>query len=495
MAGLVHRPSPIGLQAQACGNHVENVGVSLNLISPRSIKKELAQAAVEGNRDEERVGSEAGSGVVDVAVVEGVVEGVSERDDNALSQFEMLEEKLRKLFAEVREETDAEKTVLDTIVCCAEYALRDKPLLQETKARLVEERGIEVLIKMMRKGIDDRQIQLTCHKLVQMLSSNNAAVQEAIGATQGIQTIIHVMLKYKEDVELLNGAMNALLYLTPCIQNRKLIGNFFGIEVTISSMKTFQDECSVQERGCALLANAAFQNRPNKQVIVGIGGIKAILRAMKKCKDTSLVSFWGCLALRNISFNYEDAMTKIGMQAGIKAILIALVTFKEDDDIQEQGCAALRNITQDHAPNQMTLVDMRGLEVVVRCMKRFRTLYSVHENCVAMMKSIIMQGDDTSVAEKIAGAGATEAILSSMIQYRSDCGFQMDCVVVLDRLARTSDDIRERIVAAEGVETINGTLRVHLMELDLVEQGVALQRYLRARTAQARKNSSASKER
>eukprot|EP00172_Hildenbrandia_rubra_P003234 Plantae.Rhodophyta-Hildenbrandia_rubra.ctg4918.p1 GENE.Plantae.Rhodophyta-Hildenbrandia_rubra.ctg4918~~Plantae.Rhodophyta-Hildenbrandia_rubra.ctg4918.p1 ORF type:complete len:466 (-),score=70.48 Plantae.Rhodophyta-Hildenbrandia_rubra.ctg4918:2264-3661(-) len=462
MSALVESLSPVAV----CQGNSGEKGVELSLSSPRDIKS-YDRPPCEAPPAEKKSAFVESSDSADTYKT-----AISEADVAQENQF-------RAIVLEVLEDAENSALVTDTIVSCLKLAIKEQVIPVELKNDFAEQDGVNLVIKVARKGIGNRDIQVCVHKVICALSVDDTCIRERVGELQGIQLIIHAMLKYKQDVELLSGAMLTLLNLTPCIGNRALIGNFFGIEVTLSSMKMFQDECNLQRNGCALLANVTCSHQANKEIIVGVGGVKSILRAMKKCKHDSLVSFWGCLALRNLAYQYPEAKSKIGLQGGIRAILIALVTFKEDTDIQEQGCAALRNIAEGNEENQMGFVEMRGLEVLVRCMKRFRTIYYVHENSVALMKSIVKI--DPLVAEKIASAGAVEAVLSAMIQYRPVQEIQRDCIVVLDAMARVGDDAKRKITSAGGVETINATLRVHLMQLDLVESGVALQRYLRGR--------------
>lgn len=393
-----------------------------------------------------------------------------------LQDASFLVKRMRQIYMEIPNE---QAMTIQTVLTCVRYAVEEGEIESSLQTKFIELGGLRALLKLSRKAIGNRDVQIGVHSLIYVISRDDPSFQVKVGEMQSIQLIIHAMLKFKEDLELLNCAILTLLFLTPSVENRKLIGTFFGIEVTLSSLKTFPDDCELHRNGFALLANAACQNAANKGIICKVGGIKSILKGMKRCKQDSLVAIWGCLTLRNIACGDREAQDRIGQQGGIKAILIALITFKEDIEVQDQGCAALRNIMEEHDLNQRALIEMRGLEVLVRCMKRFRTIIAIHESCVASMKDIVRL--NPLGAYKMAAAGAVEAILSSMIQYRFMKNLQSDCIAVLDAMARIGGEIKGKIVASGGVETINATLRVHLLQLDLVEAGVALQRCLRDR--------------
>lgn len=389
------------------------------------------------------------------------------------------EQGFRRIISEIRGEEVAPMELLTTLAGAIGQVASDQPLSDDLKMSLLEAGGLEVILQVLRKGMSARSVQATAHKLLDNLAQENEAVQERIGELQGIQLLIHSMLRYKQDLQIQKTATKALLGLTPVDRNRTLIGHFFGIEVTISTMKSFPAVCELQSSCCALLGNAVYKNMPNKETVVKAGGIKAVLRGMKKCREDAVVAFWGSLVLRNITLGYEEAKDKVAEQRGLKAIMIAMVTFKEEAEVQVQGCAALRNITEGHDRNARQLVEMRGLEVLVRCMKRFRTIFSVQEDTISMMKNIVHV--DEWCTKMIVNAGGIEAVLSSMIQYRSHKALQESIITILHKIAAVGDDMKQRILDAGGVQAINATLRVYLLDLDFVEQGVATLQFIRNR--------------
>lgn len=319
---------------------------------------------------------------------------------------------------------------------------------------------------------DERVIHGTLSVLVVVMPPNED-VQNQFCELKGPQLVIRSMISTRTAKPVQIAGSRILLELTTSERGREVMGQFFAIEVVLSSLKAFNSDPELQRIACAFIANMGYRSPKNKERISQNGGIKAILRIMKKQKDSAVTTTWATLALRNMTKDNFENQEFVFSAGVIRLLLTAILQYKDNEKVVVHAVAVLFHLVDgknpSHAAAAQQMVEFRGIDIIVRSMRAFRAVSTLHLCCVGCFRAIAHHGG--RYAQSLLAGGALEAALSSMIAYRTMEELQANGIELMRTLGTQGEEVRLRIISAGGLNTISISLKTHIANEAMMEVG------------------------
>ncbi|OQR94141.1 hypothetical protein THRCLA_08234 [Thraustotheca clavata] len=110
--------------------------------------------------------------------------------------------------------------------------------------------------------------------------------------------------------------------------------------------------------GLNKMGQITFNQPRNKEEAGKIGVIKAIVDAMKRSIDNGSVQEDGCRVLRNIAFQCEQNLNLVQSQHAINAVAEALASHKTNDAVVAEGFWALVVFCANHHGNTVVAMEI-----------------------------------------------------------------------------------------------------------------------------------------
>jgi hypothetical protein len=146
---------------------------------------------------------------------------------------------------------------------------------------------------------------------------------------------------HAETIQVQQIALKTLTTLCVSDRNKGLLKKADGVEAVVGCMLSHQC-ASVQEAGCRLLMNLAF----NDLSIAEAGGILAILSAMQNHEDNCAIQERAIAALRELAIN-ETVEIGIRSAGGVDAIVNSVKNHESHNGILRHARGALANLGYD----------------------------------------------------------------------------------------------------------------------------------------------------
>lgn len=406
----------------------------------------------------------------------------TENGDIVSDEFEVLMEspELDVLLAALAETPpdlpkDSELSIQVGRICNALVENLQKPAVNYAPGLL------EVCLSVLLRHTKDERVIHGALRVLGGLLSKNAEVQSRLGELKGPQLVVRSMISMRQSKPVQLAGCKLLLGMTPRKENREIMGQFFAVEVVLWALKAFGEDEELVLTCCAFLANASYGSAKNKELIAASGGLKAIVKALKKNKDSADITTWGALSLRNLAID-NDTNQKTMFEAGvIRVLLWAMVKFRDNEKVMVHSVAVLYHLVDGtkpaHADAAQQVVDLRGIDIIVRSMKSFRAETTLHHCGIGCMRALV--GHSESYAEIFLAGGGLEAVLSSMIAFRTTEQLQTNGIELIGKLCRIGKDVRSRIISAGGLNTISISLKTHIGNEAMVEMGLSTIQVLR----------------
>ncbi|KAJ5076258.1 protein aardvark [Anaeramoeba ignava] len=184
-------------------------------------------------------------------------------------------------------------------------ALRNLTIEEKNRNKIVELKGIEIIIKSMNNFLNNQDIQKYGCLALANIAVGNEKNQNKISELKGIETIIKSINNFPNNFKIHQWGFLTLLNISDNNEeNTNEISELKGIEIIIKSMNNFPKVSKIQEYGSKILFNCSFSNKENQMRIKELNGIETIKKAMNIFPNHKLIQKFGILIKFNL--NPED---------------------------------------------------------------------------------------------------------------------------------------------------------------------------------------------
>lgn len=206
---------------------------------------------------------------------------------------------------------------------------------------------------------------------------------------------------------------------------------------------------------------------------------RAAMRALKRHRREDELGRMACRLMFFVARHADgESLEQLAAMGCVRMIGATLVAWKDDDELMEQAFLALGVMVRGEEECARHFAGLRGVELAIRAMRRFRTSTALQLSCVLVLRGLTDLNDQQAMI--MFNSCGVEAILSCMIEYRRNEEIQENAIWLIDRLVWLRNDTRAKIISVGGLQTINSTLKTHIMNENIVEMGVRTLQHIRS---------------
>uniref|UniRef100_A0A6U5ZGQ5 Protein HGH1 homolog n=1 Tax=Guillardia theta TaxID=55529 RepID=A0A6U5ZGQ5_GUITH len=197
-------------------------------------------------------------------------------------------------------------------------------------------------IEIMRYGASRKLLSMLslladrqCLKFACMLLENLCLDDESqilFHQLSGMDTMLKLMRKHEDDVDLLAPMLSVLTNALLMERNRRQFAESDGLDFVLQTMERFSTTAIMQEKCCAVMSNSAREKDMQKK-LADDKIIRMVHDAMKAFPDDRGVLMHTCLMFTNIAFEDDSNRDKIRAQEGHKTVKNITKRFKHDREI------------------------------------------------------------------------------------------------------------------------------------------------------------------
>lgn len=287
----------------------------------------------------------------------------------------------------------------------AEHPMQDSP-----STKLVPTEAIVALIDSMLATPDDEELQLKAIISLRKFSTNDG-LRQFIGESGGVAVVSTVMRAYPRNEHLVINSFMLLANLAfENSENKDLIRKVNTIEKVISLMGQHQEHEEIQGWACLALRNFSNNNK-NNQMRLANGGIESITKAMKRFTKSKQVQIHGSAALGNVAAGDLTCQMRCRDLGGINVILDAMQDNVLSSSLQEHGIVAIRNLCVKNQKNQRRIGELGGIELLVQAMTAHQDVRSIQLKACAAIRYLAY---DATNRELLGRNGALTMIVKAL---------------------------------------------------------------------------------
>ncbi|KAA8499011.1 Protein aardvark [Porphyridium purpureum] len=182
-----------------------------------------------------------------------------------------------------------------------------------------------------------------------VLSCDSAPMQQHIGEMGGIEVIAAAMRQFDSQITLLAEGCITLRYLAFTKDNRDRMARCRAVEVIKMCIVRLQIEPLPTLNALLALSNCLYLSPRNEKLAVECGCVETVAGVMKLHHLNSSVQETGCRVFRNLAFQVRESKKSAVRSVMADTLISTLISFPEIHGIQMHGCAALVNLTDSYA--------------------------------------------------------------------------------------------------------------------------------------------------
>ncbi|KAL3915436.1 MAG: hypothetical protein SGILL_005656 [Bacillariaceae sp.] len=165
----------------------------------------------------------------------------------------------------------------------------------------------------------------------------NKVEAAGLGASDAAITAMQV---HRDEPSVQEEGALLIAVLTGVDENKFSIGDCGGVEVTLRAMIVHSDSIGVVEQSLKALLSLSF-DLENTNKMIEIGGIDTVVTAMHGHTDSATVQNVGCAILANFAETSGRAKMLIVDQEALDAIVMAMVLHADNAEVQASACLAV----------------------------------------------------------------------------------------------------------------------------------------------------------
>jgi hypothetical protein len=223
---------------------------------------------------------------------------------------------------------------------------------ESPRRETLEKGGVQLILSAMRRFEDDpRLLHTGCYALHQLgfIRSSRAIILN----NGGIVVLLRSVERHMDDVSLVDLCLSALSKLSDEVN---LVGHG-AVPLILKSMKDFPNEQSIQGHCLVLILRAVGQEPIPHQ-----SSIRLIISAMRMFPDSSSLQFFACAALREIlqRTRGREALDLISSEGGIECVLTAVKNHNGIFGLQPMALLVLMHIWEQVRPQHPAVASAFG---------------------------------------------------------------------------------------------------------------------------------------
>ena len=313
---------------------------------------------------------------------------------------------------------------------------------------IAETDGIDMIISALASFPSNEKIQVSACKALSHLSIDNES-RQMIVSQGGLMLIVNAMNSNRENIDLLEGALWALLNLSSDA-NLQVLTASDAVEAVIEVMRNNPEVSQVQEKGLGVLQNLSMRGSEGKKEIARLGGIKILLEAINtfmgdpEVLERAFTTMWSLALL--------DSNQKVIAKAGGAVLVVnGMLAQIDSAGVQKQACGCLCTLSTD-SQNNALIRDADGVDAIVYAMwAHFDSEAVLSAACKALSSvAVDMHTNEVIIAQE----GEVNAVISAMRCFPKSAKLQENACLALRNLLLSPESVDSVRYLAEEIRSV-----------------------------------------
>lgn len=330
-----------------------------------------------------------------------------------------------------------------------------------------------VLVKVLMRHVSSTEAHITLLEVLRKLCSIGLSLK----SPQFIQSIMRVLRANKHDASHKLEALSALgaLCESQSEHREQLLRDPENIRAITQVMRSFEQLPLAQAAGLKALfdRNTSLTNT-KVLAMMNAGAGRCALRVVRVHSRRAKLVESALLGIAQISEAASQSERIAIRDAGAaRAAIDSLVIHEQNAAIALASVTLLRalgdTISEGVAPGIIP-------RAVLSAMCGFRRNEQVHVAGLAVLRKLAEREEG---AKRVAGAGAAQVVLTTMIEYRTKVEMQQSCVELLSQLVKLAGKENLECNCEDICKTVSGSVQVHWRDTSMMESTAKLLKLLR----------------
>lgn len=330
-------------------------------------------------------------------------------------------------------DNEKEESILES--GCAILGLLSSTEDLQVNLCIAETDGIDMIISALASFPSNERIQVSACMALSHLSGDNES-REMIVSQGGLMLIINAINSNRENVDLLEGALSALLNLSTDTDEQVLADNKVT-ETAIEAMRYNEDVSKVQTSGMGVLQNLSMRGSEGKREIARLGGIKVLVEAISsfmgeaEVLERAFTTMWSLALL-------DSNQKSIAKAGGVELVVNGMMAQLDSAGVQKQACGCLCTLSTDSRNNAL-IREADGVDAIVYAMwAHFDSEVVLCEACRALSSVVVdMHTNEVIIAQE----GEVSAVISAMRCYPQSAKLQENACLALRNLLLSPESV------------------------------------------------------
>ncbi|KAG4083716.1 ARM repeat-containing protein [Neocallimastix lanati (nom. inval.)] len=292
-------------------------------------------------------------------------------------------------------------------------------------------------------------------KLIRILSRYEISSQ-LIGENRGITILLQIMKLFGDSIDIQIECSASMANLASITSNRVKMLEEGCINLILENMNKFITSSDVQAEICATLANLACHDA-NAKHIVENGGCEYILRAMITHMDKTDLQIQAFHSLSSLCKYGKEEMEK---ERFIQVLKTSIIKHQNSVDLMVSACNALGLM----ALSGMKMTSCKGtiLVIILKALKKFEDHQIFQITAFFSLSHLLCIHDSTkdeAYSEIISKYKGVELILTAMKRFPYYISLQTTACFALESIIMNNDNHRKEFLELDGIDIILNVMR------------------------------------
>lgn len=171
-------------------------------------------------------------------------------------------------------------------------------------------------------------------------------------------------------------------------ENKNRFHSVGGVEAILDVMQKWKQDTFVLEHCCAALRYSCNDHFGNCDEVKNHNGVRSILGVMEMHPDNVNVTLWCCLTLADLCKGDEELQSSATVKQGIRKVVSAMNMFSTNSRFLSSACEFLRAASVCNADNQERIVRLGGRTVIVKALENHPTDNALTESAAYALLQI-----------------------------------------------------------------------------------------------------------
>lgn len=382
---------------------------------------------------------------------------------------------------------------------------------KQAKALIVDSRGVETILNVMEMFPDDKYLQEEASRALSSICHEFPTAKDKLASKESIDTIMRVLRRHIDIEETVENTCELLCTLTVSKDVQSTIFKYGFHHVITEILVTKSENIRISQFVCCILRNLST-NKSKGYELAKIATIRQVVRSMIKHNLSEEIQIHSCVIFWNLSAELRRNADTILHTKIVDRVISSLQNFPASSIIQRVACGSLWSLMVNLEEVKLAAIEAGGIDALIVALVMYQTDLSVLENACGALSSlsvnseslnkIVIEGGigyiiesmrnnsssttiiiygsiflrNASIANKNYAEEASacaSTIIRGMNEHLDDIYLQKECIGAVRTLAIHSETCKERILGANGLQTVQHVMNIYRSVEDIQRLGSA----------------------